>query len=417
MNHLELDKPDFKKYQAALLTSHKTRVRAHILNMKGQPLDDILAPRGAVLLDGQVNIDSTADVTRSASLSILDREHRLKFDRDSPADGALFADNMISLERGIWVDTLSKWIDVPIFTGPVTGFNRDGAVVQVEALGKESLLLAPTVAWGSFTIRKGTEKVKAIRRILQHGGEDKFDLNNGVMKLPMPYTVIRIDELWVEAKRIARSMGKQLFYDGEGTVRLREPPDSALYSFQDGDGGSILTQPQITFDLADVRNVVIVKGRPAKGSKQPVKWTAVADASHPFSPVKLGRNGVPRRLVEVIEEDSIRTISEARRLAELILKARLSEAIDVAFEALPVPHLEELDWISVTWGGSNTRCRLRQFSIPLAPGTMTIGAMRTVHRRALIRGHGPRPPVATMHAKEAALRKSIKKAKARNNYV
>ncbi len=373
---LGLTRPELRAFHRALTDHHSIRVRVYVLNME----HEVVGRLTEEILDGQVNVDTNADAaTRSATISFLDRRRTLDFDSDSPANGALFANRMLRIIYGVRVPELGEWINVPIFTGPITKLDREDDVVNVEAQGKETLALA--AAWRPMQIRKHVRKVDAIERILRERvGETRFDLADLGARLPNRVSLGRESQPWAAAQKIARSLDRQLFYDGRGVVRLRRHPGRPAFRFTDGPGGSLLTTPQVAFSVDEVINAVWVKGGVPKSKKKDdtpaqddqkkdrergVRYFETAPRSHPLSPWRLGMNGEPRYLLEVLENDAIRSEKEAREAARSLLRRRLRQLVEVSFDALPVPHLEPGDLIRVDSELFAMTVPVRQFSIPL----------------------------------------------------
>jgi hypothetical protein len=359
----------------ALLGDHSIRVRLDVLDTAMKPTGQVLTNR---ILDGQVNIDARAEVTRSGTMTLADPERTLSFDSDSPADGALYADRLIR----VWYDVRSpggSWIEVPIITGPVVKFTRDGSRVTVEIQGKEAL--ARGAAWRTKTYRKGTPKVDVIEDVMRKEGERHFSLGHAASKMPGDRSLIPETVPWEFVQGIAASMGMQLFYDGFGRLVLRRPPGTSLWTFASGDGGSVLSAPKVTFSTDTVRNAVRVVGKKPKGAKSKVRATAVAPANHPLSPRRLGRNGEGRYLAEFIDDSSIGSNAEATRVAKSRLDALLMQVVDVEFESLVIPHLDAGDVVTVKTDDFTMQTRLNNFTIPLvAAGRMSVGYNRRVKK-------------------------------------
>ena len=386
---LDLTRAERRAYLRALRQTHSIRVQVSVLNLDHEHLAQLTHR----ILDGQVNVDLDADVTRSATVTFLDVGRTMSFDSDSPADGALFANRMLRITYGVKSQGMGQWVDVPIFTGPVVKLDRDGDVVTVEAQGKEVLALRPV--WKPMTLKKGADKVDSIRVIMRwRTGETRFALPDLKARLPKDLSLGRQSEAWKACQAIARSLNRQLYYDGAGMLRLRTYPENTFYRFRTGTGGTVLSEPQVSFAHEDLRNVVQVRGgkpRGVKTDKDPntsaprrvprVSHVEVAPRRHPFSPERLGRSGVPRFLPEVIEDETIRSKKEAERVAKRVLRNRLRQAVDVTFEALPAPHLDAGDLVQIRTDEMAMAFRLRQFSIPLSSsGTMSVGYLRKVSR-------------------------------------
>lgn len=367
-------------YASILLNHHSMRVKVLVLDLEMRPVGKALT---GVVLDGQVNVDADAEVTRSANLTILDTMAQLTFDSDSPANGALYADRMLQVIYGVR-SPAGTWVDVPVITGPVTRFSRDGEVVTLEVQGKEVLSMG--AAWRTRTYGKNLEKVDVIRNILFNEGERHFDFPRSSSKMPAPKTLTLSSVPWQEAKKIAAGMGKQLFYDGGGRAVLREPPGSAVFTFATGDVASprpsVQSKPKVEFATDRVKNAVRVVGKKPKGQTKKVSASAVAPADHPLSPQRLGRNGEGRYLAEFIEDSSIGTDEAAERVARNRLDVLLAQLVSVRFDALPIPHLDPGDVIALTTGDFTIgKTKLRQFSIPLTTaGVMSVGYHRLQDR-------------------------------------
>jgi hypothetical protein len=360
-------------FQAALVETHGVSVEASILNNDGDHLRSITH----MILDGQINVDMGADVTRGATLSLLDPDRSLPFDSDSPSDGALYLDRMVRITYSVRVPSLNDRVDVPVFTGPVSKVDRSDDVVNVECQGKEAL--AMNAAWVPMVIGKKTLKTDAIRRIMAAAGESRFSFPELTARLPHAVPIVREAIPWQVAKRIAHGMNRQLFYDGAGVLRLRAWPGTAVYTFRTGIGANITSTPQISYSLENVSNLVWVVGGKPKGAKKPVSYVARPSPTHPLSSARLGRNGHPRRLLLKIEDSSIRSVAEARRLAERRLKDALRAHVEVTFDSLPVPHLDPGDLIRVTTDEFSHTYRLATYSLPLGTGgAMSVGYHKVV---------------------------------------
>lgn len=376
MQRMGLTATEFAAYLDTLRSSHTKSIRVTVLDLDG----DVRASITPRVLDGQVVVDTGGDVTRKLTMSFLDPRHTLNFDSDSPDDGALFADRMLQVEYTVYVPALDRHVSCPVFTGVITSLQRNGGVVDVEAEGKERLALG--AAWRPYTVKKGTKKVEAIRSILdERAGETLFALPTLATRLPKTVSLGRMAQPWKIARRIASSMDRQLFYRGNGVCMLRRYPGTPLHTFKVGT--DVLGDVAVSYSMGDFVNVVEVIGGKPKGAKKRVRGIAVAPTSHPLSPARLGRNGVPRRLVLRVENDHIRSHAEANRKAKRILEDRLRQTVEVTFDALPMPHLEEGDLVRVQTPDSVVAFRLRQFSIPLTTDgdpVMSVGYLKRTRR-------------------------------------
>lgn len=91
MISLGLRKKELQDFHRLLASPHVLTNSIYVLDLEERYLR-IIRNR---LLEGQVNLDADAEITRSCTMSLLDPEAQLNFDTDSPNNGALFMDRMI----------------------------------------------------------------------------------------------------------------------------------------------------------------------------------------------------------------------------------------------------------------------------------------------------------------------------------
>lgn len=340
------------------------------LDMNEIPGGDV----SARLEDGQVTFDADADVTRGLDLDLLDPLGALHLDSDSPDAGAMFADRMIRVKYHVIDPLRTVRYTTPLFTGPITALERNGIEVKVECQGKEVFGLSPV--WNEKTFKKGSNLVGTIRVLLRDFmGETHFNLptSGAVTKktLPRNVSVGGDDKLpWKVAKDLAASVGYQLYFDGMGVCQMRPMPKGSIFTFRTGPGGSIKSNPDVGFDIAKIINAVEIFGKkPTKKKGKPTRsrphFKIVAPRNHPLSPWKLGRKGGPRYLPHIIEDDGVTTNAEAKRYAQRELARGLLESVDVAYDTVTIPSIEELDVVTVKTSKFTTDHRARKFAIGL----------------------------------------------------
>lgn len=371
-----------RDFEQLLVTHHTIDVQLNLLDLNMNEL-----PGGNIskrLLDGQVTFDADSEITRGLDLDLLDPTGALHLDSKSPDAGAMFADRMIRVRYSIINPMGTLRYTYPIFTGPITKLDRSGAAIHVECHGKECLGLAE--AWNEKTYKKGLRVTSVIASILDDiMGETHMSIPNLAAKLPRNVSVGGDKLPWPTAKALASSIGYQLFYDGMGVARMRKlPSGGAMFTFAEGKGGSVKTEPQVGFSIENVVNAVEVLGKKPKkkkGKTTPKRPRArvIADNSHPLSPWALGRKGGPRYLPKKIEDDSVTTDAQAKARAKKILASGLLESVEVAFDTLTIPHLEELDVVKINTEKYAGNFRLRKHAVPLtAAAQMSVGYVRNV---------------------------------------
>jgi hypothetical protein len=370
MDRLGLNHDDLRTYQRALVFTHERRIHVQVLDLD-MNVQRSLTP---MVVDGQVTIDTTADVSRILTLSFLDPARALAFEPDS-AGPALWRSRLLRVIYSVRVPDLGDWVDCPVFTGPVWDFDRQGALVNVTAHGMERLALGQ--AWNPKVYQAKSLRTDALKNIMsRYAGDNCHAIPDLGFKFPHDFHVIKTAQPWRRAKSIAQSMNRHLFYDGHGTLHLRHFNDGPVFTFDD----ELLTQPRFTRSKDPIINTVEVIGAKPKGKKKRVR--AVATAPGWLSPSALGRGGAQLRLVEQVQNDHLRSVKEATDVAKRHIKHHEQQRVDVSFDSLPVPHLQENDRVRV--GSTDVgpvHLRLRQWSIPLGSGDgagapMTVGSLR-----------------------------------------
>lgn len=363
---------------ALLSTHHSIRVSVVLMNLNHVVEGDI----SDHLLGGQVNIDVTSgDSTRQAQLELLDPMHRLKLDPWAPQDGSLFMNRMVRVWYHVMPPDRSRRYSIPIFTGPITKASRNGAILSVECLGKE--VLSKGNIWVSKTFADGSQIDNAIRYMLNEvAGEAFYDVTESKKKLQNKVTLTKERTVWEVITRLSGMMGHISYYNGMGEFVSRPMGGQVLYTF--GEKKDILSTPAIGYNLDGLINSARVKGH-KKGKKQ-AQGSYVAPQTHPLSPYALGRNNKAgdriRRYHPAFEDDSSLKSNAAcdARAKEIVLQS-LEQAVDVAFDSLPVVMLEENDLCKIKTDEYVANFRLKKLSIPLtADGRSSVGYLKNVGR-------------------------------------
>lgn len=413
---LGLSVADLAAFEAGLCADHEIRITARLLDLEHKPLAELTGN----VLSGQVDVDITPQedrrtVERSATITLLDPHNAFGVDTDTPQSAGAMANRMLQLFYGVWSQQLPRWVDVPVFTGPITGSTRDGDVVMLTAHGKESLAL--DACCRNISHRKGTAKTVIIRDLLAAAGETRLEVHPRTDRTTAPHTIASREAIWPRVQSLARSLtgGFALTYDGRGTCRLVDVRSNPVWTFRGGDGGSLLSEPRFTADTSAVKNFVVVTGGIPAGSKKRVQAVAPAAASHPLSPERLGRNGVKRYLREDIVDENITVQEAAQTLANNKLWELLQAGVDGDFDAMVIPHLEPHDYVRVIGEHGTWTMQLTKFSIPLtSDGRMTVGrhwvtrtvnGFRPVHR---VNPRIPRPKPKPVPKRGAAKKSAAK---------
>lgn len=376
-------------YADALRTSHRIRVDLTVRDRDEKPVGSLSAPINR-MLSGSVDVDATADITRSLHLTVIDPERKLRFEANSPAHGALYADRFLSARYEVLVEPIEAWVSVPVFWGPISKYERSGGEVTLEAQDKESLLLAPHYATHGYTIPKRTRLDDAIERVARRAGERRFALPRLDHRLARPRPVTARQEPWKvlaggaenrEGRRIAGLVEKapgnrHVYYNPRGRLAVRRVAKRPSWTF--AHGRDLISHPQVRHDTGEVINCVVVTGAKPKG-KPPAHGRAVLPARHPLSPAKLAWNGVPRERTAFVDTE-LKTDRACRQRAAEVLDRLAAGGVEATFECLPVPHLEPWDRVRVVTPEMHFSFHLRKFTLPLtaADPAMSIGFNRAV---------------------------------------
>lgn len=354
-----------------LKNHHSINIKVQVLLLDHTYVGDV----SRRLVDGQVDIDMEAEVTRSLKMTILDPNHAIHLDSNSPSDGAMFVDRMIRVIYNVTSPDGSKSFDIPIFCGPITKLDRTGVYLAVEAQGKESMVI-PT-AWNAKTYKRGMRKTSVIFSLLYDRGERKLSIPTISTTIPRDVAVGYDTSPWTLAKQLALSLGYYLFYDGRGQAVMRKRSPNPVVTFTEY---ALRSTPQIGYTTEKMINAVQVISSPPEGSKGPtIRRVAIAPITHPFSPARLSRAGVPGYYPLIIRDNEIKTIAEADRRAGVELYDGLISSVSVAFDCLPHPMVEGGDICYLMTDEYTVIFNMMKMSIPLsAKGVSTVGYNRRV---------------------------------------
>jgi hypothetical protein len=385
MQPLGLTNADLDRYHAFLLDSHDFRIEVDVLNTE----DKVLTSLEPEMVDGQVNIQRDGLIRRTATLNLFDPGHNLHFDSGSPFDGALYADRMIRVRHIVDVPDVGVVTAIP-FVGPVVKLGRNGDELTIECQDKG---LFGVEGCRPKTIRKGVRVVDAIETIMrQCTGERRFRFPKGVRaRLTKPAKVGWAAEAapLLVCKKLAASIGFDLFYSCDGYLTMRRNPKAEVFIFKEG--AALTSRVAADHDFTGVRNWVRatghvttkkkIKGKPDKQVKHTYTATAVAGSRHPLRPGALGRHGVPRYLPLLIDDSNIRSNAIARQRARSELDKALPMSAAIDFDSVPIFHLDCGDKVRVETDGGSVTVPYDEGSIPLGlGGDASVGAQRRISR-------------------------------------
>lgn len=385
MQHLGRTLDARTAYHEYLQSDHDFRMWADILTIDQKYV-------GALdLLDGQMNYTDGKDSPhRTGSLLLSDPEGALNFGTDYMRDpeGVLWINRLIQVWHEVTVPGYGDFTTSCMMGLPTT-VARAGAEVSIE-MGDKSLIANHGVR--PRTYKQGMRVDKALRAILEEGTGEKFMRIPTTRKtLSRTYAVgMGEDSLtpWDLFKRVAaQEMNWRAYYDGLGWA-VAEPTSDANDPVV---VHSLLALPAASTSFTDFSNYVRVTSRrtPTNKPSTPVDEslvTTIYDSivalqnSHELSEQSLARNGVPRTLPLVINNDDYKTLGATLTAATVALKADSGLDSSQTYEIVPFFHLDPFDAVNLPRGVGDIRLSVAA-SVPFGTGgNMTIGAHKWVSR-------------------------------------
>ena len=384
MAHLPLEMAGRPAYYDRITGPHDFTVEVDVLDMNERLLGQV------DLLDGQVNFqrqarDSTNGIARTANLVLSDASDLLHVNM---WQGQSFGNRMIRIRHIVEVPGYGE-VAAQVGTFVITQPQGDNFELTVELQDKTALAARGTKP---YRVRKGQNAVAAWVAILRDTtGERKFRVPAGSKRrLSAAMNVGWADEAspWAVCQQIANLLGMEQLYSNDGYATLRRAPSHPAWTF-DTDV-NVTELPNGAYDWADAVNYVRVGGGKATGKKghkkAPPPGTAVAPPTHPNSPGKLARNGVPRYLPFTSSRE-YKKYADRRAAAKRILARELPMNNDMSWPVIPVFHLDVGDRVRLITPDGSTTIRLQEASIPLGiGGDMTVGAVRATSKGYSRRG-------------------------------
>jgi hypothetical protein len=262
-----LSRADQKAFERALQAGvGYPRSRAQLYGANGHSLSIPLT-----VSDGEVVVDATNhdSPTRTAAITLLDPDRLLMLDDSAPFSGGIWFSHSLRLTNEIWVEELGRWIGAPVFHGPISSFERYGDEVDVDAQGKEAQHLDPYFFFRSFTARRHWHVHRAIRELFGARGETEFTLDVGSRRMSRDRTWPAGAIPWKAGQHLADVVDRQLFYRGDGTLRLGPVPENPVWVFSEGKDSLLTDYPRDRLSITRVRNAVLIIGE--RTVKVPVK--------------------------------------------------------------------------------------------------------------------------------------------------
>lgn len=355
-----LTEDEMDAYHRGLSRTHWRRIEVEVTTLDG----DTVAHMTPEVMGGEVVVDSAAgdDVTsRILTMSFLNPA-LAAFEPESATDMPFHRRYALHVTDCRLIPELGRWVECPVFSGPIWDFDREGKEVRIVGHGWERQAFC--VKWDPETFRKGVKKTDIIKSLLREAG---FIHLGGIPDLPASLpermTLTKRDILWPAAVKLAKSMDRHLYFDAAGRPRMRRLPDAPAFTFDDRHlMGELLVDRQ----SESTPNVFEVVGAKPKGAKRRVRDVRELDATNPNSKESLALHGQPYRVLVTEENRAIKTQAEAESRAKRLREKAEKGMTDTQVDVLPFPHFEELDLAAVRDSVGSERIRLNRFTVPLA---------------------------------------------------
>ena len=374
----------YDTYMEALTRTHKRRVDLRVMDLNHGRVGSLV---GAHLIDGQITMDVTnREPSRVLTVTLLDRSRQIGWEPDSPSSLPKHLRRMIQVFDVRFIPGYGP-VSCPAGVFVVEEMDRDGAELSIVGKSKEVL------AMGSFgkahSWAKGRKITDVIGEILQLAGEraSRIHLPTRNAELQKEFNVSRFDQPLAKARHLAHQLDCVLFYNGRGHAIVRPKPTSPTLRVS---RASLTSGVRMDRAKVEFHNRWVVQGKKPKGDKPPPTVDLWLPAQNPFSGVALGRNGVPRWYIEKIDRPHIESKDRLREIAERARDRRIRFEAEVSLDCLPFPNVEEWDLIRAKdpLAGAAT-VQVRQATLPLVEGSMTLGAVQKVSRWRRHGGYHP----------------------------
>lgn len=377
----ELDAQEMRAYVRALTQTTAQRVGIDLLTLDFKPVTSLRT----IGLDGQIDIQALAEVTRTAELGFFDPDRSLGFDTTDPWDGVGNVNRLIQVTHSLYIPSLDKWGTTTIFTGQPLAVTRDGERVSARCfdLGIRHMNHPP-----AYTLPKGMFKLSAIREVLRRNGHTRVKIPapvSGSARLAAPVPVggpeDRLAPLRV-IRRIARDQGWHFFFDAAGYAVVRPYPKTPTMKLvAQGEAANTLGVPAVSVDNSTIYNRALVSSKRQKSKKESDKYVIrrgvkALDATHSYSARSLRSGGEDWINTLYVTNNDLVTQTQVNRAARDELAKVTEQTNDLRIVAVPFFHAEPRDLISVEFDDLTVTRPLLEASLPIfddGNSGMTIG--------------------------------------------
>lgn len=354
----------------------RVKRRAEIYESDGETHFDIDDWDGR-LTGGNVGVDRDRDERRMCELTFDNGDNALKLD---PFNGFWY-DKVVKVFWGIrYYDSLgiAQSYDVQIGEFMIDRIKetRFPHITSVSGRDYTKRCLTSKLKH-SLSFASGTPIETIIRALAANCGITKFALPITGQTYALDIVFERGTERWNVMKKLADSIGYEVYFRGDGYLTMRPYPDPTLsplaWIFRGGELDGTLVGYERSSNDSRIKNHIIVIGSTST-TPDGYNITVFAEATNdnPISPTRISRIG---ERTDIIENDYFTDTNTAQAFANKRLQIGALEEYEVDFSSLIIPWLEGGDIVDIDDSGGSvyvpSRFLLSSFSLPLGLGGMT----------------------------------------------
>jgi len=277
----------------------------------------------------------------------------------------------IKIYRGVqFADGTEELVPLGVFILTTVEITDTPEGVRISIQGSDRSLRVIRAKWTNheFYIEDATAKETAIEQILKDrypAVQTLFPVTNQVTDIIYP-TLDQSSNPWKEALKIAESAGMDLYFDENGTARMRPIPDPdsglPLVTYEDN-SESVLTSLSRSLSSDESFNHVVYTG---EGTNLSIGVIGEAKDENPASPTYIYTYGS----VPIFKSSPyILTTAEAEEAAIAELRKVIGALEQISWEQIVNPAHDVYDLVQIvrTPSGVNATLMLDSITIPLAP--------------------------------------------------
>lgn len=320
------------------------------------------------VLGGEVIFDATADVLAMLDLEVagVDPETGRPWFPRRPVDLLAPFGNEIFVRRGVDLGAGAMWSPLGYFriTAPGQSDAPDGPI-RIDGADRMAGIVEAKLIW-PIQFSAETTHGEAVARLVRDVFPDAviaWDDSDAELA-PLGRQLVVEEDRYAALRDLAESLGKLVWWDGEGILRVADAPDATVPVWHVPAGRhGVLVSAQRRVTREGIFNAVVAQGEATSGT--PARAVMVDEG--PRSPTRWGGpfGKVPRFYSSPLLTDG----GQAAKAAASILRRSIGMPYSVDLGAIPNPALRPHDPIRVTLrDGSRDLHIVDTVSIPLTAG-------------------------------------------------